>query len=372
MTDLEPILALWRALAAEGKEYVLATIVDVDGPSYRKPGACMLMAEDGRRAGTVSGGCLEAEVAKRAWWLTEQGPTLQSYSTVADDGEMPYGSGCGGVVHLLLERRATAEPLLAALDAAFENRRALAVATVLDGPRIATRALAGALQTSSPDPLLLPMAEEALDLRRSITENATIDGAEARVWVAYLPARTGLWVFSAGDDAKPLVRMARELGWWVAVADGRSHLATTSRFPAAHSVRVLPIAELPGAFAAHCAPWPHDAAIVMTHSFEQDARILAALLAMDAPPAYIGVLGPQRRTRELLAEVAKLLGEAATAEQVERWLDLLFAPTGLDLAAEAPATVALSILAEAQKVLRDASAEPLRKVRAVPAVALRI
>ena len=89
MTDLEPILALWRALAAEGKEYVLATIVDVDGPSYRKPGACMLMAEDGRRAGTVSGGCLEAEVAKRAWWLTEQGPTLQSYSTVADDGEMP-------------------------------------------------------------------------------------------------------------------------------------------------------------------------------------------------------------------------------------------------------------------------------------------
>ena len=113
MTDLEPILALWRALAAEGKEYVLATIVDVDGPSYRKPGACMLMAEDGRRAGTVSGGCLEAEVAKRAWWLTEQGPTLQNYSTVADDGEMPYGSGCGGVVHLLLERRATAEPLLA-------------------------------------------------------------------------------------------------------------------------------------------------------------------------------------------------------------------------------------------------------------------
>jgi hypothetical protein len=108
MTDLERILSLWRELEIAGADYVLATVVAVEGPSYRKPGALMLLTADGRRIGTVSGGCLEAQVASRAWWLTANGPTIQRYSTAEDDGDRPYGSGCGGVVFLLLERRATA------------------------------------------------------------------------------------------------------------------------------------------------------------------------------------------------------------------------------------------------------------------------
>src|ERR1700691_3728896 len=114
MTDLERILALWRELESAAADYVLATVVEVEGSSYRKPGACMLLASDGRRAGTVSGGCLEAQVAQRAWWLTAGGPTIQRYSSVEDDGDLPFGSGCGGVIYLLLERRATAAPLLCA------------------------------------------------------------------------------------------------------------------------------------------------------------------------------------------------------------------------------------------------------------------
>jgi xanthine/CO dehydrogenase XdhC/CoxF family maturation factor len=105
----------------------------------------------------------------------------------------------------------------------------------------------------------------------------------------------------------------------------------------------------------------------MTHSFEQDSRALASLLALKAPPAYIGVLGPQRRTRELLAEAARLLKlpESATSETVERWLAQLHAPTGLDLGAESPETIALSVIAEIQKSFAKASALPLRQVRAV-------
>jgi xanthine/CO dehydrogenase XdhC/CoxF family maturation factor len=83
MTDLERILPLWRELESTGADYVLTTVVGVEGPSYRKPGAVMLIAGDGRRAGTVSGGCLEAEVANRAWWLTKDGPILKRYSTAA-------------------------------------------------------------------------------------------------------------------------------------------------------------------------------------------------------------------------------------------------------------------------------------------------
>jgi len=380
MTDLENILPLWHELEAAGAEYVLATVVDVEGPSYRKPGARMLIAQDGRRAGTVSGGCLEAEIAKRAWWLTESGPVVRRYSTAADDGDMPYGSGCGGVVFVLLERRATAAPLLRALEDAFHARVPLAIATVLDGPQIGTRSFAGpsiAEHRTGNDAgidlqsTLKNLAAQTLERMQSIDQLVMIGEQKTRVWVDYRAARPGLWVFGAGDDAKPIVQLARRLGWYVALADGRSHLATADRFPAASSILTLAISEMPAKGSSPVADLKcTDAAILVTHSFDQDARIMASLLARENLPAYVGVLGPQRRTREVLAEAARLLDLEATPQRIEEWLAQLHAPTGLDIGAETPAAIALSIVAEIQQTLSNGSALPLRQVRAVrPAVA---
>lgn len=371
MTDLEHILPLWNELETAGADYVLATVVAVEGSSYRRPGARMLLAQDGRRAGTVSGGCLEAEVAKRAWWLSADGPVVERYSTLEDDGDLPYGSGCGGVVYILLERRATASALLNALKAAFDVREPLAIATVLEGARRGHRVFAG-LPSFAPtddtnattDSLLLETAEEALLKRVSIDRMVELDGILTRVWVDYRAARPGLWIFGAGDDAKPLLRLARELGWFVAVADGRSHLATKNRFPAADEVRTLSINEMPGE--ARLPLLASDAAVLMTHSFEQDSRILAALLdeGNEFPLAYVGVLGPQRRTREALAEAARLRGMTPNAECIEAWLAQMHAPTGIDLGADTSASIALSILAEIQQTLSAATGLPLRTVRA--------
>jgi xanthine dehydrogenase accessory factor len=373
MTDLENILSLWHELESAKADYVLATVVDVDGPSYRKPGARMLIAQDGRRAGTVSGGCLEAEVAKRAWWLTESRPVVRRYSTADDDGEMPYGSGCGGVVHVLLERRATAEPLLRQLEGAFHARAPLAIATVLDGADIANRIFAGstvpehrAPSAGTLDSALGDLAARALKRMQSINELLTSAGSERRVWVDYRAARPGLWIFGAGDDAQPLVKLARSLGWFAAVADGRRDLVTRERFPEANAVVALTIGDLPEeANAALSDLKTTDAAVLVTHSFEQDSRVMASLLSRDFLPAYIGVLGPQRRTREVLAEAGRLLNLPEDAERVERWLGELHAPTGLDIGAETPAAIALSIIAEIQQTLNDGTALPLRKVRAV-------
>jgi xanthine/CO dehydrogenase XdhC/CoxF family maturation factor len=372
MTDLENILPLWHALEAAGADYVLATVVDVDGPSYRKPGARMLIAADGRRAGTVSGGCLEAEVAQRAWWLTERGPVVERYSTVADDDEMPYGSGCGGVVYILLERRSTAAPLLKALETAFHAREPLAIATVLEGADFGRRVFAGPsapegeLVSGTSESLKL-LALQALDRLQCIDQRVSIDGNETRIWVDYRAARPGLWIFGAGDDAKPLLRLACELGWFAAIADGRSHLATHARFPGADTVITLPTATFPvGSSSTFTNVKATDAVVVMTHSFDQDAYILASLLVRDVLPAYFGVLGPQRRTRELLVEAAQLLALPNAEERAEHWLVQLHAPTGLDLGAETPAAVALSIIAEIQQTLNNGSALPLRQVRAVP------
>lgn len=372
MTDLEHILPLWKELESSGADYVLATVVAVEGSSYRRPGARMLLAQDGRRAGTVSGGCLEAEVAKRAWWLTANGPVVERYSTLDDDGDLPYGSGCGGVVYILLERRRTASVLLHALKAAWDVRKPLAIATILDGPRIGERAFSGMPGDRTPDSPLQGLADEAFAERRSIDRAIDMDGVETRVWADYRAARPGLWIFGAGDDAKPMLRLARELGWFVAVADGRTHLATQSRFGAADEIRVLHLDELPDPNGNSLPLLPSDAAVLMTHSFEQDSHVLAALMneAQRFPYAYVGVLGPQRRTREALAEAAKLRGVAADAERIESWMGELHSPTGIDLGADTAPSIALSILAEVQQVLNAGSGLPLRQVRATnPALA---
>ena len=376
MTDFENILPLWRELEAAGADYVLATIVDVEGPSYRKPGARMLLARDGRRAGTVSGGCLEAEVARRAWWLTESGPTVERYSTVPDDGDMPYGSGCGGVVHILLERRATAFPLLTALEAAFRARVSLAIATVLEGSQIGVRAFSGLSQehteksTGNRRDRLISDLQDLAGLacagEKSLDQIALNDGKGTRVWVDFRPARPGLWIFGAGDDAKPVLRLARGLGWFVAVCDGRTHLVTRERFQEADEVHVLTAPELPAPLPGGLDLRPTDAAIVMTHSFEQDSRLLAMLFHDSTSPSfgYLGVLGPQRRTHDMLTEAARLNHHQRPEERADQWLAQLHAPTGLDLGAETPATIALSILAEIQRVMTGATALPLREVRA--------
>jgi len=385
MKDLQRILELWRALEADGADYVLATVIAVEGSSYRKPGSCMLLAQDGRRAGTVSGGCLEAEVARRAWWHTANGPSVQRYSTVEEDGDRPYGSGCGGVVWLLLGHSSNAATLLKALEQAFRRRVPIAVATILEGERLGRRAVAGlgsaqkvnaSLQEADP---LQSLADVALAGRNSAECKLSIGGTEARIWTDFRPARPGLWIFGAGDDAQPLLEFGKALGWYVTVADGRSQLANRERFASADEIQLLPVQEMPAIQSAEGASAlanlrSQDAAVVMTHSFEQDSRALASLLALDAGPAYIGVLGPQRRTRELLAEAAHLFSltgssTSSIGDTVERWMTKIHAPTGLDLGAESPETIALSIVTEIQKFLTGATALPLSNLRgAAPAI----
>ena len=247
----------------------------------------------------------------------------------------------------------------------------LAIATILDGPRIGERAFAGlsALDeaASKTDIRLGKLAERSVRGRvcRSTSGlNWTVQRHAS--WIDYRAARPGLWIFGAGDDAKPLLKLARELGWFVAIADGRSHLTTQSRFAAADEVRVLNIGDLPRRCGNSLPLLPTDAAVLMTHSFEQDSHILAELMdqARGFPYAYVGVLGPQRRTREVLAEAARCVASRRMRNASESWLGQLHAPTGIDLGADTSASIALSILSEMQQIANAATGLPLRQVRA--------
>jgi xanthine/CO dehydrogenase XdhC/CoxF family maturation factor len=389
MTDLDQLLPLWEDLRSSQVEYVLATVVAVDGSGYRKPGAHMLVSADGRRAGTISGGCLEGDVAQKAFWQTSQGPVVRRYSTLAEDGEVPYGMGCGGVVHLLLERSATAGPLLERLAAAFADRQPVSVATVLENhapAHVAQRAFCTVdSERSAPHLGLSPDAAEidslallarvAWERRLSFTRRLPaspgnqppLPGSPSpgspspigpMIRVEWHPPRPGLFLFGAGDDAIPALHMARQLGWYVAIADGRSNLATAARFPSAHRVEVLAAGQ-PLPFRLE----PNDAALVMSHSLEQDERALAFLLPLDL--AYIGVLGPRRRTIDMLRSIARkqLLTESQQESKVEEWLARLHAPMGLELGGDTPAAIALAAIAEIQKTLNRTSGRPMRERR---------
>ena len=329
MSDVGVVLQLWRELSDAGQDWILATLIRVEGSSYRRPGARMLVAADGRRAGTISGGCLEAEVAKQAFWLTAGGATVRTYTMAAedDDSPHPYGLGCGGKLHILLERKATSGTLLEWLYEAYTRRHGLKTTTIVSGERLGSRTFITATEPS--------------DER----EHACYQGETQDVYVEELPARVGLFVFGAGDDVVPLVEIARLQDWYIEVADGRSHLATKARFSRADQVHVasedywLPQLQR------------RDAAVIMSHSFDQDTAFLQRVLDTDA--GYIGILGPRHRTVRIIEAITASTGQSSSSA----WFRL-HAPVGLPLGERTPAAIALGIAGEITLEMNQQTTSP--------------
>jgi xanthine dehydrogenase accessory factor len=307
---------------------VLITMVRADGSSYRKPGA-RLLTIGSEYAGTISGGCLEAEVIKKAAWAVRSGAVLEHYSTWFDDtADVPYGLGCGGSVDLLLESSETAEfaALLQALKGSLSGKPARVV-TWLPSETMPMRrmVLSASDEVQFRSDGLLSAEIEAARVGR--TENA---------FVEQLAPPQRLIILGAGDDAKPLVAMAALLGWRTTVVDGRAQLARAERFPEAE--RILAIQA--GRFDEVCIA-PEDAVVLMTHSYEQDREWLTAVLP--SAPRYFGVLGARHRSSLLVSEVSGLTG-LSVAECCER----IYAPVGLDLGGDGPEAIALAVIAEVQ------------------------
>jgi xanthine/CO dehydrogenase XdhC/CoxF family maturation factor len=348
MSELGQILDLWKRASAPSPrgpsdEICLVTVVAIEGSAYRRPGARMILTASGQRAGTVSGGCLEAEIAKKVWWLTEQGPSLQRYSSFFDDdGDMPYGLGCGGTVIVLLERGAPAAASLEALRRSVEDRTESVIVTDTGtnspGTALILNDAGDVLYERSANPEATTPAIEALRTGKS--------SHEGEYFVELVAPPPAITIFGAGNDALPLVEFTAALGWHVTIADDRSNLTRPERFPQAAKVGSLD--------PALASLGPDDAAVLMTHSYEQDSKVLRALLTREMK--YIGILGPRRRTEHLIGEIAPKL-ELTPSECVAR----LHTPVGLDLGGHSPAAIALAIAAELQAVF--ANRETRREAR---------
>ncbi len=355
MPELEAILELADLAHRQADELCLVSVVGVEGSSYRKPGARMLLTRGGRRAGTISGGCLESEVSKKAWWLTEKGPAIQRYSSSFDeDSGVLIGLGCGGTVILLLERGPAVDAVLDALRLAVNQRESAVVVAELEesspGTRLVMNAAGEVLyypqDWSEPDRAALEQIARDTMAGAPRTHFLTRHGEpDTPLFCERIAPPPALWIFGAGDDVKPLVEFARELGWHVTVADGRSHLARPERFP--HARQVVALSEENSASLMR-EIGPDEAVVLMTHSYEQDRALLAHLVAR--PLGYLGVLGPRSRTMHILEQLTNSK-TGALPMTLKEAAARLHSPVGLDISAHTPAAIALSIAAEVQAVL---------------------
>lgn len=354
MMDRRQIVKLWKRNPAG----VLVTLVRVEGSSYRRTGAKLLTATGGAaHAGTISGGCLESEVIRRAQWIARENAAIERYATAFDDtADVPFGLGCGGTVDLLFEETAKPEgqALMQAMANSLEGRESTAVSFLPGDGRTLRRVIfdaAGQVVFASP-----ALNQHKIDCARGLTPGTAYEGR----FVDALQAPQRLFVLGAGEDAKPLVEFAALLGWTVVVADGRANLATVARFPRAERVAVLPASGEHGLDIG-----PRDAVVLLTHSYEQDRSLMTSLLP--SAPRYLGLLGSRHRSSILVAESAAMLGRS-----VEDCCERVFAPVGMDLGGDGPEAVALAIVAEVQAVMsgRAGSSHKLHAAEIAEQIAL--
>ena len=361
MSEIGDVLAAIEALSAKGGRMALATIVAVRGSTYRRPGARLLVPEEGSPVGNISGGCLEGDVADMARVVIDEGQArLAGWDLTADDDAVwGLGLGCNGAIEVFIEPAEKAAEVAGALRVALEEERPISVVTVVEsshagvepGARLVVRpdgTSDGSLGDATVDATAVSAAEELLQAERSEVR-ALADGVRAFVEVLDPPIR--LVVCGAGHDAIPLVQAASVLGWNVTVVDDRPAFLTLGRFPEATGFAVV---DEPEDAAKAAGVDERTFTVVMTHNFLKDKEYIRSLLG--SPAAYIGMLGPGARTERLLMELRDEGVEAAGANR-----ERIHGPAGLDLGGEGPEEIAQAIVAEIVAVKRRRAGGFLRE-----------
>lgn len=295
-------------------DWVLATVIDTQGSSYRKPGAMMVINSLGLYFGLVSGGCLESDIMRQArkCWMDGKQRTIVYDMLDEDDFAWKLGIGCGGRVDILLQPISHQNNYLQ-LDEMLNRLR--------NNQSVYYRQ---SLQNDT--------AEN--DCRKQfpdgIKRNSLVQKGEEHYFVSAHQPVTRLAVFGGGVDAQPLVKIADAMGWYVTLFDSRLGYAKPAFFPESCEIRREDYSELTAEDLAHC-----YAAILMNHNVDLDAKALSACHAADL--SYIGLLGPNHRTERVLMACGLTVDDFDTT---------VSNPVGLALGGELPESIALSIIAE--------------------------
>lgn len=360
--EISDIVLAFAEAQRQGRQTALATVVHVEGSSYRRPGARMLVEDNGKLTGAISGGCLEGDALRKALLAMRQKQNkLVTYNTL-DDDDVQFGIqlGCNGIVHILFEPIDITQPNnpIALLEGCLRHRKNAVVATLFSlknfhdyQPGTCFFSDGETTQGNINDEKLeFQISKDAADV---LTDKSSLlkqyDEHELTAFVELLEPPISLVIVGAGNDALPLVNMATVLGWQITILDGRSTHANKQRFPNVHQL----IVGKPEEAVKKIEIDNRTAVVLMTHNYNYDLAMLRQLLNEQCN--YIGTLGPKKKLQRMLDELREN-GVVITDEQT----DAIYGPTGLDIGAETAEEIALSVLAEIKAVLSDRQGSSLR------------
>ena len=364
--ELKEIVIASDAALRNGQRVALASVVHLDGSSYRRPGARMLVTDEGEMTGAISGGCLEGDALRKAMHAISQGSNrLVTYDTT-DEDDMSIGIqlGCAGVIQVLFEPVDVNQPdhPIELIRKAHAVRQASVLVTLFD---LSTRhgvqpgtcllmesdgRLTGDIPVAYLRDEIIGEMTVVMQQKRSLFKEYRSSAGAITAFIEYLRPPVSLVVVGAGNDAIPMMQFAENLGWDVRIVDGRNTHARPERFVAACQVLV----SKPEAVLDQIPIDERTVFVMMTHNYNYDMAMLKALLHTEVP--YIGMLGPKKKLLRMLDDL-KQDGFIPNDAMMSR----VFGPSGLEIDAETPEEIALSIIAEIQAVLGKKSGGMLRE-----------
>lgn len=366
MRELDMIISNYQELKSQGIRCVLATVVHVDGSSYRRAGARMLVDEYGNITGAISGGCLEGDALRKALYaLDSQENKLVTYDT-SDEDDAIIGAqlGCNGIIQVLFEpidytygnnpcellRTITEQEVPMAVSVVFnldKSQQQLGTSLVADE----NQAVSGQQLPDDLQQALLLKSKEVINENASCFAELTTGEKTDFVFIQIHQPPVKLVLVGAGNDAQILAQQADLLGWKVTVTDGRPTHANKERFIGSCQV----IVTKPEETLKNIIIDNRTYFVLMSHNYNYDLSVLKLLLGNPETP-YIGILGPLKKYERMLNELADEDIEVSKED-----LEKIHAPVGLEIGAETPAEIGLSILAEIQSMLTKKEARPLKQ-----------
>lgn len=338
---------------------VLATLVEVIGSSYRQPGARMVFDHLNTYAGVISAGCLETDIISHAnLVLTNSKPMLATYDMGSDlDLIWGTGMGCQGNVKVLLEKIQPELPIWIKIRSNMLEQRqfgAMALIFAIEGESTNLKVGDWFIYNETVDEIIsnvdFDSLQEALKAilvetkRAGIANNVSLIFGDIKISVLTEPLLPpfALWIFGAGEHSRPIAKLAKNLGWFVGIIDHRPALATEERFPEADKIIIGQLED----FVDDLSLDNRSAVLVISHVYEKDKQAIELLSSRSL--TYLGLQGNRKRSQRLFKELAEA-GFIISDEQNNN----IYFPAGLDIGAETPEAIALSMLAEIQAVFMN-------------------
>jgi xanthine/CO dehydrogenase XdhC/CoxF family maturation factor len=353
MKDFKTILREYTKVDKAARKAAVATVVRVRGSSYRSPGARMLITDDGKWVGSISGGCLEGDALRKARQvMIDNKPITVTYDTNEDSNQnLGIGLGCNGIIDVLIEPvdPSVEKNPISLFQSLIDTQQPVALATVFAGTEgIGEKILItnNKVEVKLSNPAMSWLVEEKLvslfETRQSRAETFTHEGKTCDVFLELVQPGFSLIIFGGGFDARPVSQLAKSLGWEVQVTDEcAAHIAPLF-FPTADKLSLCQRQFIDRDFKIT----PYTACVLMSHNYEYDRDVLRKLVNTNAP--YIGIMGPRKRFDKMLTDFSR---EGITLS--EQQLARIHSPIGLDIGAEAPDEIAVAIISEIQARLAN-------------------